>query len=205
MSAGQDPPGPPSPAGPEPPGSPLEGTVSERTTCARHRNVETALRCPSCGTPICPKCLVHTPVGAKCPPCARGPRLKFQRVEPRAYLWSGAAGLGVALLGGTVLSVVPLGALMFLPLILIGWLVGEAVSAAAQRKANTALGVIAFTCATVGPILGQAAMLAPRIPIADPTLRANVALAIAVQSLGPSGLLLLLVAGVIAATRVQRG
>ena len=39
------------------------------TTCARHPKVETNLRCASCGTPICPKCLVQTPVGMKCREC----------------------------------------------------------------------------------------------------------------------------------------
>lgn len=187
----------------EPPGSSSPATSGERTTCPRHRNVETALRCPSCGTPICPKCLVQTPVGAKCPPCARGPRLSWQMVGPAAYLRSGAAGLGVGVLGGIALSVAPFGYLIMIALLLIGLLVGEAVSAAARRRASSGLAVLAFACAAVGPILGQAAMLVPRIPVTDPALRANVALAIAFQSLGGFGLLLLLAAGLIAATRVN--
>jgi hypothetical protein len=124
-------------------------------------------------------------------------------VGPATYVWSGAAGTGVGMLGGIILSVAPLGALIMVPLLLMGVLVGEAVSAAAGRRTSTGLAVLAFACATAGPILGQAAMLAPRIPVADPALRANVALGVAVQSLGAFGLLLLLVAGVIASTRVH--
>ena len=39
--------------------------------CARHPSVETTLRCGRCETPICPRCLVHTPVGARCPDCGQ--------------------------------------------------------------------------------------------------------------------------------------
>src|SRR5262245_41825997 len=39
--------------------------------CARHPEVETALRCSRCDTPICPRCLIQTPVGARCRDCAR--------------------------------------------------------------------------------------------------------------------------------------
>lgn len=41
------------------------------TFCARHPNIETNLRCSRCNDLICPRCLVHTPVGARCPDCAR--------------------------------------------------------------------------------------------------------------------------------------
>ncbi len=39
--------------------------------CPRDPDVETALRCSRCDTPICPRCLVQTPVGARCRDCAR--------------------------------------------------------------------------------------------------------------------------------------
>lgn len=45
-------------------------TVEERTYCPRHPKIETALRCATCGTLICHKCLVPTPVGSKCRACA---------------------------------------------------------------------------------------------------------------------------------------
>ena len=46
--------------------------AEKTTTCARHPKVETVLRCASCGTPICPRCMVTTPVGMKCRQCALG-------------------------------------------------------------------------------------------------------------------------------------
>jgi hypothetical protein len=126
-------------------------------------------------------------------------------VSLATYLGCGAAGLAVGMVSGIVLSVAPLGALFFLPLLLTGVLVGEAVSAVARRRAARGLAGLAFGCAVVGPILGQAALLAPRLPVADPTVRAHLTLAVALQSLGPLGLLLLAVAGAVAASRITRG
>jgi len=48
--------------------------------CARHPEVETGLACGRCGTPICPRCLVYTPAGARCPDCGRAPTLPIHRV-----------------------------------------------------------------------------------------------------------------------------
>jgi membrane associated rhomboid family serine protease len=40
-------------------------------TCYRHPNRETGVRCSNCGRPICPDCMTSTPVGMRCPECAR--------------------------------------------------------------------------------------------------------------------------------------
>jgi membrane associated rhomboid family serine protease len=40
-------------------------------TCYRHPSRETAVSCSSCGRPICPDCMTPTPVGMRCPECAR--------------------------------------------------------------------------------------------------------------------------------------
>ncbi|MDA0256830.1 MAG: rhomboid family intramembrane serine protease, partial [Chloroflexi bacterium] len=37
------------------------------TVCERHPETETELRCQRCDTPICPRCMVQTPVGFRCP------------------------------------------------------------------------------------------------------------------------------------------
>src|SRR5207248_4208026 len=39
--------------------------------CYRHPNRETGVSCSSCGRPICPDCMTPTPVGMRCPECAR--------------------------------------------------------------------------------------------------------------------------------------
>jgi membrane associated rhomboid family serine protease len=40
-------------------------------TCYRHPGRETGVRCSNCGRPICPDCMTTTPVGMRCPECAR--------------------------------------------------------------------------------------------------------------------------------------
>jgi len=40
-------------------------------TCYRHPDRETGVSCSSCGRPICPDCMTATPVGMRCPECAR--------------------------------------------------------------------------------------------------------------------------------------
>jgi len=40
-------------------------------TCYRHPGRETGVSCSNCGRPICPDCMTSTPVGMRCPECAR--------------------------------------------------------------------------------------------------------------------------------------
>src|SRR5262245_36213193 len=123
---------------PEPGAPPATG---QRVTCARHRNVETYLRCGKCGTPICPKCLVHTPVGARCPDCARPARV-IRRGGVAAYGLGVAAGFGVGIVTGLATFLVP--GLILIPLLLGGFLVGEAISAASRRRGGRDMQIAAF-------------------------------------------------------------
>lgn len=71
--------------------------------CARHKNVETRLRCGRCEKPICPKCTVYGPTGARCRDCLSNRGLQMYQVAPSGFLLSfGAAtvlgGLGAILL-----------------------------------------------------------------------------------------------------------
>src|SRR5262245_34269080 len=56
-------------------------------TCYRHPGRETGVSCSSCGRPICPDCMTPTPVGMRCPECARQRTavhtLAATRSEPR--------------------------------------------------------------------------------------------------------------------------
>jgi membrane associated rhomboid family serine protease len=49
-------------------------------TCYRHPSRETAVSCSSCGRPICPDCMTPTPVGMRCPECAKQ-RTRVQTVQ----------------------------------------------------------------------------------------------------------------------------
>ena len=61
--------------------------------CERHADVETALQCGRCGTPICPRCMIHTPGGIRCPDCARLRRPPMYELAPLDY----AKAVGTAL------------------------------------------------------------------------------------------------------------
>ncbi len=70
--------------------------------CAAHPEVETELACGRCETAICPRCLVQTPVGARCRDCARLRRPPMYEVSPVGVL----RGVGAALLVGVVIGVI---------------------------------------------------------------------------------------------------
>jgi membrane associated rhomboid family serine protease len=55
-------------------------------TCYRHPNRETGVSCSNCGRPICPECMTSTPVGMRCPECAR----ERTRVRVGAALQAGS-------------------------------------------------------------------------------------------------------------------
>jgi membrane associated rhomboid family serine protease len=56
-------------------------------TCYRHPNRETGVSCSNCGRPICPECMTSTPVGMRCPECAK----QRTKVRTGAGALSGAA------------------------------------------------------------------------------------------------------------------
>src|SRR5512144_2968707 len=49
----------------------MEATQTQRQTCYRHPDRETGVSFSNCGRPICPECMTSTPVGMRCPECAR--------------------------------------------------------------------------------------------------------------------------------------
>jgi hypothetical protein len=102
------------------------GTTTQ-TVCYRHPSRETAVSCSNCERPICTDCMVYTPVGIKCPDCARLPRSAIVRLRPdRAARTIAAAAVGGLALGfGMVLLQATVG--LFFTLIL-GWLIGIAMS-----------------------------------------------------------------------------
>ena len=115
--------------------------------CAYHPDVETNLRCGKCGKPICPKCLVQTPVGARCPDCARLYKLPTYRVSTKYYLRAMGTGLGMAIAcgfgWGAVTGLVSFLYLNFLLAPGIGYAIGQVVSLSVNRKRSTGLAVVA--------------------------------------------------------------
>ncbi len=115
--------------------------------CAAHPRVETNLRCGKCGKPICPKCMVQTPVGARCPECARLYKLPTYRVSTAYYLRAAGTALGMAIICGVIWGVVSLFLpFFFLNLFLgagVGYAIGEVVGLAVNRKRGRGLAAVA--------------------------------------------------------------
>jgi len=115
--------------------------------CAKHPAVETNLRCGKCGKPICPKCLVETPVGARCKDCARLYVLPTYRVTASYYLRAAATALVMAIVSGIIWSfidrLIPFFYLNLLLAAVVGYTIGEVVSRAVNRKRGPGLAVIA--------------------------------------------------------------
>lgn len=122
--------------------------------CAFHRGVETEMRCAECERPICPKEMVSTPVGYKCPICARPARSQYVVVKPgqlvRASLAAGAVGIG----GGVALAFFGGG---FFSLIL-GFVWGSAAAESARRGSGGhrewSIGIVAIGGIVLGVLAG---------------------------------------------------
>jgi hypothetical protein len=114
--------------------------------CATHPDVETRLRCGKCGKPICPRCLVQTPVGARCRECAKLYKLPIYRLTPVFYLRAAGTAVGLAIALGIAWGFIShIISFFYLNLLLaagIGWVIGEITSMAVNRKRGLWLAVI---------------------------------------------------------------
>ena len=125
------------------------GQVS--STCYWHPEVETGLSCSRCQKRICSQCLVQAPVGIRCRECGRAQPMPTYDVRPANY----TVGIGVALLllvFGTPLWVVldvllavfgAYGSVSGLLAIAFGYVTGQLVSLAVNRKRNSVLAFVA--------------------------------------------------------------
>jgi hypothetical protein len=115
--------------------------------CAIHPSVETELACGRCGKPICPRCLVMTPVGARCRDCAGVRRLPTYRLSAGFVLRGLGAALAVGATTGALWAfLLSSRAGAFIGLFLglgLGYAIGESVSWATNRKRGPALQGIA--------------------------------------------------------------
>jgi hypothetical protein len=133
--------------------------------CVNHPEVETRLTCSSCGDPICPRCMVSTVVGQKCPRCAKQSGRARGTPDNVILLRGLGAGVGVAALGA--LLVLKVGLFGILLAVGYGFLVGQAVRWGARRRVHTWLGAAAAAAVLLG-LGGVAAILG--VPLLAPQL-----------------------------------
>lgn len=91
--------------------------------------------------------MVETPVGARCPDCARLYRLPTFQVSGRYFLIAGGTGLGMAAVCGLIWGLIGsfLG-FFYLNILLaagVGYAISEVISLSVNRKRGTRLAIIA--------------------------------------------------------------
>ena len=118
--------------------------MSEGRYCKNHADARTSVMCGRCEGPICPRCMVHGPVGIRCVECAQVRRLPTFEVT-RPYLARAiGAGLAIAVAGGLIVSLlrVNLGWIYWfdwIALMAMGYVIAEGISAAVNRKRGRTL------------------------------------------------------------------
>ena len=90
---------------------------------------------------------MQTPVGARCPDCAKLYRLPTYRVSPKYYLRAIGTGLGMTIVCGIVWGLIA-GSVHFFYFNLLlapgaGYAIGEVTSLSVNRKRGTGLAIIA--------------------------------------------------------------
>lgn len=134
--------------------------VDDTLYCMNHPKRETALRCSKCDRPICPECMIQTPVGGRCRECANLRRAPVYTVGARHYLRALAAGLLTALVLGALLGSLARGLFFALWLgAFYGWAIAQAMERAAGYKRGFGLQATASVCIVVGALFGQVATL----------------------------------------------
>lgn len=134
--------------------------------CPRHPNVETNLRCGKCDKVICHKCVVQTPVGARCPDCAKLTRLPTFRVSFVDYLKAVGIGFSLAIILGVGWGLIAAqlrGFFTFFIALLVGFIIGELVSRGVGKKRAIGLQIVAGAsvgfCYAVAVIFGLSTSL----------------------------------------------
>ena len=130
--------------------------------CTFHPDTETNLKCGKCEKPICPKCMVMTPVGARCRECAKLYKLPTYRVSLTNYLIATATGTGVAIAVGCSWALIYKILALVIPFFYFNWLLGagagyicaETISLAVNKKRGIGLGVIAAAAFCLSYVFG---------------------------------------------------
>ena len=121
--------------------------------CAYHPNVLTRLKCSRCGKPICPRCMVASPVGYRCPDCSRGPKPVMYQTGGFQLARATAIGVVVAAAVGVLWGAFP--DWSFYTALLLGFGVSESVAWAANYKRGRELQLVAIACVALGLVISR--------------------------------------------------
>lgn len=122
--------------------------------CAKHRKVKTRLRCGRCERPICIKCTVYGPTGARCPDCASNRSAHIYQVAPLQYLLAFVAATVAGCIGGAIASMVGSMALwlaLYAPA--IGPVLGKLVTTITRGKRGPKLAAVVSVGLVTGGLI----------------------------------------------------
>lgn len=121
---------------PDPEAAAVPGAESEETyelACYRHPDRQTALRCYSCGRPICSRCAVKTPVGYRCPECIREAEAVFYTARPLDYVLAALVSLPLSVLAGYLVTLFGRGFFFIIIIFFVGGAIGGLIAGVASR------------------------------------------------------------------------
>ncbi len=130
--------------------------------CATHPDTETELGCSRCGKPICARCLVHTPVGARCRECANVRRIPTYNMARATFVRAGAAALAAGIALGIVWAIFNPVTYFFFGAVAglaVGYGAGELISLATNRKAGPPLQAIAVSAVVLAYLVRTSSLL----------------------------------------------
>ena len=137
--------------------------------CATHPDIETNLRCGKCDKPICPKCTIQTPVGARCRECARLRRIPTYNITAaqyvRAIVVALVLGIATGIVWGRLRSWLSFLYLDFILALLIGYAMGELVSLSINKRRGTRLQIVASLAVILSYIASRADLVDGSIKI----------------------------------------
>src|ERR687887_254166 len=114
-------------------------------TCYRHPNRETGVRCSNCERPICPDCMTSTPVGMRCPECARRGATRVRTMRSV----SEEPSLTYILIGINLLA----GLFHLLTNMLSLWILGTMIEPAIGRWRFGLIYFVSLLCGSFGALL----------------------------------------------------
>ena len=125
--------------------------MTEPMHCVNHPSVETYLRCNKCGQPICPKCVVQTPVGYRCRDCVNAQqRVFYADFRPVHYLVAAAVALPLALVAGWLIPSLGWFAIFLGPL--VGGAIANVAHWAIQRRHGRYTWLVVCGCIVAGAL-----------------------------------------------------
>ena len=128
--------------------------------CSFCKKSTTNLQCSKtgCENYICPSCLEQTPVGARCPKCAKMKKNPLYDPSKKELVISTFAGISVSIFLGVILSlftnllgkILPLRFIILIIPVIIGYLIGITIERTSKFKKSNSLQIIAGFSVLIG-------------------------------------------------------